>query len=74
MVDAGQRTVIPIPVDAVMAPGRGAQVVRMVPISRVRTQDAVSVDGQDRQLSEWSPMPLLGCSPRRLIFVMMLVG
>ncbi len=48
MVDAGQRTVIPIPANAVMTPNRGAQVIRVVLISRERMQDAVSIDGQDR--------------------------
>ena len=50
MVDAGQQTVILDPADAVMAPGLGAQVVHMVPISRGRMSDAVSIDGQDRRL------------------------
>ena len=42
-------TVTQAPADAVSAPGRGAQVVLMAPIGRVRMQDAVSVDGQDRR-------------------------
>jgi hypothetical protein len=45
MVDAGQLTVAPVPVDAVNAPGLGDQVVRMALISRGRMQDAVLVDG-----------------------------
>ena len=61
MVDAGQQTVTPVPADAVTAPGLGAQVVRMAPISQGRMQDAVSVDGQDRWLGR-SPMTPVGCS------------
>ena len=45
MVDAGQQTVMPVPADAVNAPGLGAQVVHMALISRERMQDAVHVDG-----------------------------
>ena len=45
MVDASQQTVTPVPVDAVNAPGLGAQVIRTVLISRERMQDAVHVDG-----------------------------
>ncbi len=49
-MDAGHRTVIQVPANAVMSPGRGAQVARMVPIGQERMQGAVSVDGQDRRL------------------------
>ncbi len=45
MVDAGQPTVTLIPADAVTAPGLGAQVVHMAPISQGRMWDAVHVDG-----------------------------
>ena len=66
MVDTGQRTVMPVPFDVGSAPGRGVQVARMVPISRVRMLGAVSVDGQDRQLGRSSTTPV-GCSPGGLV-------
>ncbi len=65
-VDAGQQTVKAVPADAVTAPGLGAQVVRMVLISRERMQDAVLVDGQDRR-SGRSPKTPGGHSPRGLV-------
>ena len=45
MVDAGQLTITPDPVDMVNAPGLGAQVIRMALISRGGMQDTVHVDG-----------------------------
>ena len=73
-LDAGQQTVILIPAVVAEAPGLGAQVVRMVPIGRERMPDAVKVDGQDRRSGEWSPMTLLGRSPRGLVMCLMLVS
>ena len=73
MVDAGQRTVTPAPADVVNAPGLGAQVICMAPISQGRMQDAVSVDGQDRWLGR-SPMTPVGRSPRGLVLLLMLVS
>ena len=73
-LDAGQQTVILIPAELAEAPGLGAQVVRMVPISRERMPDAANVDGQDRRSGEWSPMTPLGRSPRGLVMCSMLVG
>jgi hypothetical protein len=73
MVDTGQRTVMQVPANAVNAPDLGAQVVCMAPISRGRMQDAVSVDDQDRWLGQ-SLMTPVGCSPRGLMLLMMLVS
>ena len=49
-LDAGHRTVIQVPADAVMSPGRGVQVAHMVPIGRERMLGAASIDGLDRRL------------------------
>ena len=57
-VAAGQETVSLGPAEAETAPGRGAQVALMALISRVRMLGAVSADGQDRRVGEWSSMTL----------------
>ena len=73
MVDAGQRTAMQVPADAVNAPGLGAHVIRKAPISWGHMQDAVSIDGQDRWLGQ-SLMTPVGCSTRELVLLMMLVS
>ena len=73
MVDAGQRTVMPVPVDVGNAPGRGAQVARMVPISRERMLGAANADGQGRRSGRSSMTPV-GRSPGGLVFLMLLVS
>jgi hypothetical protein len=73
MVDDGQRTATPVPADTENTPGLGAQVARMVPISPERMQGAVGIEGQDRRLG-WSPMTPVGCSPRGLVLLLMLVS
>ena len=73
-LDAGQQTVILLPAVVAVAPGLGVQVVRMVPISRARMLDAANDDGQDRRYGEWSPMTLLGRSPRGLVLCLMFVS
>ncbi len=72
--DAGHRTVIQNPAAVAEAPSLGAQFVCVVPISQVCMLDAVSIDGQDHWYGEWSPMTLLGRSPRGLVMFVMLVS
>ena len=66
MLDAGQLTITPVPINVVKAPGLGAQVVRMALISRKRMPDAVHADGQDRRFGR-SPMTPGGHSPWGLV-------